>query len=180
MDTTRLFVGIIMLLPLALVMNLVARADTWRGAVSALHLNWEREQRQSVPNSVPFNQRQHQQDRFENLVTSRPVKLVWLHLSLAIAAIAFGLLLAWNLDDLKWVGLWLVLPIGIAALAGSAFAWVLLSDASSKLSAISSTLYGPAPPRVRVKSIQVQEPESPAWPGVVARDIDNSPRKDRD
>lgn len=157
MDLTRLFIGIVMLLPLATLMNLVARADTWRGAVSALHLNWEREQRQSAPSQVPFNQRQRQQDRFEDLVTSQPLRSVWTHLALTVAAIVFGLLLAWNMDDLKWIGLWIVAPLGVAALAGTGFAWLLLSGASSKLSKVSSTLYGPAPPRVKVKSIQLQD-----------------------
>ncbi|MEB4953276.1 hypothetical protein RXO92_29855, partial [Pseudomonas aeruginosa] len=147
----------VMLLPVSLVLGLVARADTWRAAVAALHLNWERQQRQSAPSEVPFNQRQHQQDRFEDLVTSRPASLVWVHLALSVAAIVFGLLMAWDIDDLKWIGLWLVLPFGAVALLGSGFAWFTLNSASGKLGKVSSTLYGPAPPRVKVKNLQVQE-----------------------
>lgn len=159
MDTTRLFIGIVMLLPVAMVMGLITRVDTWRGAVASLHLNWEREQRQSAPNPVPFNQRQRQQDRFEDLVTSRPLRPLWLHLGLTIATIVFGLALALNAGDFKWISLWLVTPIGIAALAGTGFAWILLNGASTRLTQVSSTLYGPAPPRVRVKNIQVTEPD---------------------
>ena len=154
MDITRLFVGIVMLLPLTLAMNLIARADTWRASVITLHLNWERHQRQSGPAEVPFNQRQTQQDRFEAIVTSRPMRLVWVHLTITLAAIVFCLALAWNADDLKWMGLWLVAPLGIAALLGTGYAWLILDGASAKLTQASTSLYGPAPPRVKVSSLR--------------------------
>lgn len=144
MDITRLFVGIVMLLPVA--------------AVMALHLNWEREQRQAVPNGVPLSQRQFEQKQFEVLVSARPVRLVWVHIAISLAAIIFCLFLAWNRGDLRWSGLWLVLPLGLAALGGTAFAWSQMNAAATRLAAISSTLYGPAPPRVKVRSLLVQEP----------------------
>lgn len=159
MDIARLFVGILMVLPLALVPWVVTQTDVWRSAVMALHLTWEREQRQAAPNGVPFNHRQNRQAKFEEMVTSRPVRLLWLQVAITIAAITYGLILAWRMDELGWIGLWLVLPFGLAAIAGSAYSWLLLNGASSKLAAISTTLYGPAPPRVKVKTIQVQESE---------------------
>lgn len=160
MDITRLFVGIVMLFPVAVMVWLLAQADTWRSAVMALHLTWEREQRQSAPNGVPFAQRQHRQAKFEELVTSRPVRLFWLHVAIATSAIAFALILAWQLNDLRWIGLGLVLPFGLAASTGSVFGWLQVKGAENKLAVISSTLYGPAPPRVKVKSLQIQEPET--------------------
>lgn len=160
MDITRLFVGIVMLFPVAMVLNLVARADTWRGAVSALHLNWEREQRQSAPNQVPFTLRQSRQARFEELVTGRPIRVLWVHIVMTVAAIAFGFTLAWRTDDLLWIGLWLVIPFGLVAIVGSALTLWQMNSASDKLAAISTSLYGPAPPRVKVKSIQVQDADS--------------------
>ena len=160
MDITRLFVGIVMLLPVGLAMWLVARAETWRAAVMALYLNWEREQRQAGAACVPLQQRQDEQKRFEVLVTGRPMPILWAHIALALAAIAFCLLFAWRMDDLRWIGLWLVLPFGLAAAAGVGYAWMRLRNGVQRMAAISSTLYGPPPPRVKVRTIQVQEPEA--------------------
>lgn len=159
MDITRLFIGIVMLLPVALVVAVAAQVDTWRAAVMALHLNWEREQRQAGANGVPLPQRQAEQTQFEVLVSGRPIRMVWLHAAITMAATVFALLLAWRLDDLRFSGLWLVLPLAMAAIAGGVYAFMQLRAATTRLGTISSTLYGPPPPRVKVRTIQVQDPE---------------------
>lgn len=159
MDITRLFVGIVMLLPVGLAMWMVAVAEAWRAAVMALHLNWEREQRQAGAAGVPLQQRQDEQARFEVLVTSRPISMLWAHIALATATIAFCLLFAWRMDDFRWIGLWLVLPFGLAAVAGITWAWMRISNGHTRMAGISSTLYGPAPPRVKVRNLQVKTPE---------------------
>ena len=160
MDISRLFIGIVMLLPVAMVVAVVAQVDTWRAAVMALHLNWEREQRQAGTSGVPFPQRQAEQTKFEVLVSSRPIRMVWLHGAITLAAILFALLLAWRLDDVRFSLLWLVVPLGLAAITGGVYAYMQLRAATARLGTISATLYGPPPPRVKVRSIQVQEPES--------------------
>lgn len=160
MDITRLFVGIVMLQPVGSALWLVAHVERWRAAVMALHLSWEREQRQAGAAGVPLQQRQDEQTQFEVLVTSRPMPLLWVHVALAVAAIGFCLWFSWNMDDFRWIALWLVLPIGLAAAAGIAWAWVRVSNGSGRMAVISSTLYGPAPPRVKVRNLHVQEPDA--------------------
>lgn len=157
MDVTRLYIGLVMLLPVVLSIWLAIHAESWRAAVMALHLRWEREQRQAGPGGVPFNVRQDEQRAFEQLVTSRPTNMLWGVITIALAAVVFCLLLAWQLDDLRWNGLWLVLPLGIGSLLILTTAFSQLSAGGGKLAGISASLYGPAPPRVKVRSIQVQE-----------------------
>jgi hypothetical protein len=160
MDINRLFVGIVMLLPVGLVMWLIAHAEAWRAAVMALHLNWEREQRQAGTAGVLLQQRQDEQRQFEVLVTSRPMSMLWVHVALTFAAIAFCLVFAWRMDGFRWIGLWLVLPFGLAAAAGIGYAWMRMRNGVQRMAVISSTLYGPPPPRVKVRTLQVQEPEA--------------------
>lgn len=161
MDNLRLFDGIMLLVIVALATRLVVHADTWRSAVIALHLRWEREQRQADA-GVTLVQRQAAQTEFEQLVANRPLRLLWLHIVLGLAAVGFVLLLAWNQDDLRWVGLWLALPLGLAIAAILGYGWSLMNQADIKLAAVSSTLYGPAPPRVKVRSIQTVDPKDSA------------------
>lgn len=158
MDNFRFFEGITLLVIVALATRLVVHADTWRSAVMALHLRWEREQRQADAD-VTLVQRQAVQARFEQLVTNRPLRLLWLHVTLGLAAVGFVLMLAWNQDDLRWTGLWLALPLGLAIAGVLGYGWSLMNQADTKLAAISSTLYGPAPPRVKVRSIQTVDPK---------------------
>ncbi len=160
MDISRLFIGIVMLFPVALVVAVTTQVESWRAAVMALHLNWEREQRQAGANGVPLAQRQAEQTQFEVLVSGRPVRMVWLHGAMTLAAILYALLLAWRMDDIRFVLLWVVLPLGLAAIAGGVYATLQLRAATTRLGAISATLYGPPPPRVKVRTIQVQEPAS--------------------
>lgn len=147
-----------MIAMVVLTIRLLVHADAWRSAVSALHLRWEREQRQATPNGVTLAQRQAVQTAFERLVANRPYRLMWLHLSLGFGSAVLSLLLAWNQGDLRWIGLWLVLPLGLTIAAILGYGWSLVSQANSKLTTISSSLYGPAPPRVKVRSIQASEP----------------------
>ncbi len=157
MDILRLFIGLILFVPIVLSTRLVVHTDTWRSAVSALQLRWDREQRQASVNGVTLEQRQAVQQKFEQLVTNRPFRLMWLHVGLGLGAVAFALVLAWNQGDLRWTGLWLALPLGLATLSILGFGWALVNQANGKLTAISSSLYGPAPPRVKVRAIQTDE-----------------------
>lgn len=159
MDILRLFTGIMMIALVVLTTRFVMHADAWRSAVSALHLRWEREQRQADTNGVTLAQRQAAQTEFELLVTNRPFRLLWLHLSLGVGSAVLSLLLAWNQGDVRWIGLWLALPLGLTIAAVLGYGWALINQANGKLSAISSTLYGPAPPRVKVRSIQTVDAE---------------------
>lgn len=159
MDNLRLFTGFMMIVMVVLTIRLLVHTDAWRSAVSALHLRWEREQRQAAPNGVTLVQRQGVQAEFEQLVANRPYRLVWLHLVLAISSAGFAVLLAWNLNDLRWIGLWLALPLGLTIAAILGYGWLLINQANRKLTIISSSLYGPAPPRVKVRSIQTVDAE---------------------
>lgn len=159
MDILRLFIGIMMVAMVLLTTRFVVNVDSWRSAVSALHLRWEREQRQAVSEGVTLAQRQTVQREFEQLVTNRPFRLTWLHLSIGVGAVVFALMLAWNQDDLRWTGLWLTLPLGLTLAALLGFGWALINQANEKLTKISSSLYGPAPPRVKVRSIQTVDAE---------------------
>ena len=154
MDISRLFDGLILMVVLALVVQLLVRIDAWQSSVSALHLRWEREQRQAGAGAVTLPQRQAVQAGFEQLVANRPMRMWWVHLTIAVASIAWVTVLAWDVDDVRWVGLWMALPVGgtIAILLG--YGWALVNQANTKLAAISTTLYGPAPPRVKVRAIQ--------------------------
>lgn len=160
MDTLQLFSGILLIVLVAQSVTLVTNADAWRSAVSALHLRWEREQRQAGANGVSLTQRQAVQLQFEHLVANKPIRLMWVHFTLAVAGVGFVLLLAWKQGDLRWVGLWLTLPLGLTIAAILGFCWVLINQSNMKLAVISSTLYGPAPPRVRVRTLQNAEAES--------------------
>lgn len=160
METLRLFAGILLIVMVVLSLRLAMHIDAWRSAVSALHLRWEREQRQAGPGDVTLAQRQAVQSEFEKLVANRPFRLMWVHVALALAAAGYALILAWNRDDLRETGLWLVLPLGLAIMAVLGFAWALVSQANTRLSTISATLYGPAPPRVKVKAIRTAEAET--------------------
>lgn len=160
METLRLFAGILLIAMVVLTIRLAVHADGWRSAVSALHLRWEREQRQAGPNGVTLAQRQAVQAEFESLVANRPFRLMWMHLVLGWTAVGYAMLLAWNRDDLRQTGLWLVLPLGIAILGILGFAWALINQANGKLTIISASLYGPAPPRVKVKAIRTVEAET--------------------
>lgn len=162
METLRLFAGILLIVMVVLSVRLTMHVDAWRSAVSALHLRWEREQRQAGPGDVTLAQRQAAQAEFEALVANRPFRLMWLHFALALAAVVYALILAWNRDDLRETGLWLVMPIGVAILLVLGFSWVLVNQANGKLTGISATLYGPAPPRVKVKAIRTVPPENPS------------------
>ena len=139
--------------------RLVVHIDAWRSAVSGLHLRWEREQRQAAVNGVTLVQRQAVQTEFEQLVANRPFRLMWLHLLLGVGAVVLGMLLAWNQGDLRWTGLWIVLPLGLTIVAILGYGWALINQANIKLAAISSSLYGPAPPRVKVRAIQTLDAE---------------------
>ena len=153
MDISRLFDGFILIFALAIALQLLVRIDSWRSSVSALHLRWEREQRQAG-GGVTLAQRQNVQSQFELLVANRPMRLWWTHIAISLGVIALVLAMAWDLDDLKWVGFWLALPIGVVISAVLGYAWSLVNQANTRLAAISATLYGPAPPRVKVRSIQ--------------------------
>ena len=157
MEILRLFTGIMMIAMVVLTTRLLVHVDAWRSSVSALHLRWEREQRQAAPNGVSLAQRQAVQAKFEDLVANRPYRLVWLHLLLGIGSAVFTLLLAWNEDDLRLIGLWLALPLGLTIAAILGYGWALINQANGKLTVISSSLYGPAPPRVKVRSLQTVE-----------------------
>lgn len=161
MDISRLFDGILILTSLVLATRMVVQVDAWRSAVSALNLRWEREQRQAGANGVSLGQRQRVQTEFEQLVANRPMRMLWLHLVLVLAAVGLALSLAWRADDLRFVGLWLALPVGLVAIAVLGFGWLLVSQANDKLTATSASLYGPPPPRVKVRTIQAAEPETP-------------------
>lgn len=157
MDLSRLFDGLLLLTTVVLGMHLLGRIDSWQAAVAALHLRWEREQRQAGATGVSLHQRQRAQAEFERLVTSLPMRLVWLHLFLTLAAIGLMLALAWRADDLRWAGLWLALPIGGAAILVLGYGYLLVQQANAKLAIISTSLYGPAPPRVKVRSISTSD-----------------------
>lgn len=161
MDILRLFTGMMMIAMVILTIRLVVHADAWRSAVSALHLRWEREQRQAAPNGVTLGQRQAVQTAFEQLVANRPYRMMWMHFSIGIGSAILSLLLAWNQADLWWIGMWLVLPLGLTIAAILGYGWTLVSQANSKLTSISSSLYGPAPPRVKVRSIQATDTTQP-------------------
>lgn len=160
METLRLFAGILLVVMVVLTIRLAVHADSWRSTVSALHLRWEREQRQAGGNGVTLAQRQAVQSEFEHLVANRPFRLMWMHLLLGIAAVVYVLLLAWNQDDLRQAGLWLALPLGLTFVVVLGYAWALVNRSNTKLAAISSTLYGPAPPRVKVRAIQPIEADT--------------------
>lgn len=159
MDISRLFNGILLLTALVLATRMVVQVDEWRSAVSALNLRWEREQRQAGANGVSLSQRQRAQTEFEQLVANRPMRMLWLHLVLVAAAAGLALALAWRVDDLRFVGLWLASPIGLMTIAVLGFGWLLVSQANDKLAATSASLYGPPPPRVKVRTIQAVESE---------------------
>lgn len=161
METLRLFAGIILIAMVVLTTRLVVHIDSWRSSVATLHLRWEREQRQAGANGVTLGQRQAVQAEFEHLVANRPFRQMWLHLGLDLAAVLYALLLAWNQDDLRQTGLWLALPLGLAIAALLGFGWSLIHQANGKLTAISASLYGPAPPRVKVRAIQTIDPGAP-------------------
>lgn len=154
METINIFAGIILIALVVLSARFTVHADAWRSSVQALHLRWEREQRQAGPNGVTLAQRQSAQAEFELLVANRPFRMLWLHFALGVAAVVYALVLAWNRDDLRDTGLWLVLPVGVTIIAVLGYAWLLVNQANSKLAIISSTLYGPAPPRVKVRDIK--------------------------
>lgn len=160
METLRLFVGLTLIAMVVLSTRLTMHADAWRSSVQALHLRWEREQRQAGSNEVTLTQRQSAQAEFELLVANRPFRMLWLQFTLGLAVVGYTLLLAWSRDDLRETGLWLVLPIGVALVAVLGYAWLLINQANSKLAVISSTLYGPAPPRVKVRNIRATTVES--------------------
>lgn len=160
MNTHQLFAGIVLLAVVLLTMRLTMHIDAWRSAVSALSLRWEREQRQAAGAEVPLAQRQAVQTEFEHLVANRPSRVFGLHAVVGLASVGFVLAMAWNLDDLRWTGLWLVLPMGITGAAILGYGSMLLSHTNAKLAAISTTLYGPAPPRVKVRAIQSVESEN--------------------
>lgn len=159
MEILRLFTGIMMIAMVVLAVRLVVHVDAWRSAVSAVHLRWEREQRQAAPNGVSLAQRQAVQTEFEQLVANRPYRLIWMHLLLGLGSALFTLVLAWDQDDLRLIGLWLALPLGLTIAAVLGYGWLLINQANSKLAAISSSLYGPAPPRVKVRSLQASDPD---------------------
>lgn len=160
MEILRLFAGILLVAIVVLCTRFAVLADAWRSAVFALHLRWEREQRQAGANGVTLAQRQLVQTEFEQHVANRPTRLLWIHLVLGIAAVGYALLLAWSQDDLRQTGLWLALPLGLIAAAMLGFAWTLINQANVKLTTTSSSLYGPAPPRVKVRAIQNLESDT--------------------
>lgn len=156
MNEVSLLIGIMLIVWLATTSQLVWRLFAWNSAVSALQLRWDREQRQAAGN-VPITQRQDEQARFEELVSSRPAVMVWVHLVLTIGLIALALVLAWDTDNLRWNGLWLVAPLGVGQLILLLVGWMQMHAGASRLSIISTTLYGPAPPRVKVKKVKIED-----------------------
>lgn len=156
-DISRLFEGLLLLTIVVLSVQLLGRIDGWHAAVAALQLRWEREQRQAAATGVSLQQRQDAQAEFERLVTSLPMRLVWMHVILTLGAVGLASALAWRFDDLNWAGLWLALPIGGAAMLILGYGYLLVSQANAKLATISTSLYGPAPPRVKVRSIQASD-----------------------
>lgn len=156
MELTDLYVGILLTAWLLVTGSLVLRTHTWAGAVQALRLRWDREQRQA--GGAPALQvRQQEQAHFEELVSAKPSFPVWLHLVLTVALIAYALMLAWDIDKLRYIGLRMVAPLGGACVALMILAWSAMKSGIDRLAVISSTLYGPAPPRVKVRDVRVVE-----------------------
>lgn len=160
MDISRLFEGLLLLSMVMLGVQLLGRIDGWHAAVAALHLRWEREQRQAGATGVSLHQRQRAQAEFERLVTSLPMRLIWLHVILSLGAVGLVMALAWRSDDVAWSGFWLAIPIGGVILLILGYGYLLISQANAKLATISTSLYGPAPPRVKVRSIQTGDSPS--------------------
>lgn len=156
-DVSRLSILILMVLPLWLAVSLSMRIQDWRSAIAALHLRWEREQRQAGSAEVTLVQRQSAQMRFEELVSNRPMTRLWTTLIVIVAIICFAVVLAWELDDLEWSSMWLIAPPGVLAASVMTWCWLVIRSGQQQLAAISMTLYGPPPPRVKVRKIQVSE-----------------------
>lgn len=154
-DVTRLSILILMLVPLVLAVSLTVRIQDWRSAIAALHLRWEREQRQAGSAEVTLAQRQSAQMRFEELVSNRPMTRLWTNLIVIVGIIGFALVLTWEVDDLEWSSIWLIAPPGILTAAVMSWCWIVIRSGQQQLAAVSLTLYGPPPPRVKVRNIQV-------------------------
>lgn len=157
MDLTRLSILLIMFTPMLLAVVVLFRVLDWRGAVRALHLRWEREQRQAGATGISLPQRQQVQATFEELVSSRPMIPIWIALTTLLGCGAFAVALAWNRDDLRWSGLWLVAPVVVFAASLTFYGWMLVRAGHQQLTSVSSSLYGPPPPRVKIRNIQVDE-----------------------
>lgn len=156
-EITGLFIGILLSGWLVTSLGFAWRLHDWAGQVRALGLRWDREQRQA--SGAPTLQvRQQEQAHFEELVTLKPAALVWMHVILTLAVIAFALVLAWDADRFQEIGIRLIAPLGLACVAVSVMGWNWLHSGVARLAVISSTLYGPAPPRVKVRDVRVVEP----------------------
>ncbi|MCA9834851.1 MAG: hypothetical protein KC435_12945 [Thermomicrobiales bacterium] len=154
MDLTRLSILLIMMLPLVVAIVGLVRVMEWRAAAQALHLRWEREQRQAGVAGITMGQRQTVQTRFEELVSTRNLAVISMMLTITLLCTIFAGFLAWELDDLEWSGLWLLVPFGIVALGMIVSAWWVHRSGTQQLAITSTSLYGPPPPRVKVRNIQ--------------------------
>lgn len=156
-DLTRISILLIMMLPLVVAIVGLMRVLEWRAAAQALHLRWEREQRQAGVAGITMSQRQLVQARFEELVSTRNLAVISLTLTIIVLCTIFAGFLAWELDDLEWTGLWLMAPFGIVALGMVVSAWWVHRSGTQQLAITSTSLYGPPPPRVKVRNIQPNE-----------------------
>lgn len=155
MNVTRISILLMLLLPVMVALGAVVQTLRWRAAVEALHLRWEREQRQSAVVGMSLGQRQLVQTRFEELVSARAGTLIAVNVALTVVLAGIALAAAWEFDDLAWSGLWLVAPFGVVAVALHLFALFLLRGGHQQLAVTSTSLYGPPPPRVKLRNIQV-------------------------
>ncbi len=153
MDTTRLYLGLLMVIPVIATYAVLLTVHTWRGQVQALHLRWDREQRQAAPAGVTLSQRQDVQARFETLVSAKPLTNVWYGGVLFVLLVALVLALAWELDALNWTALWLVAPLAAISLVALVVAWLVVRGGAAQLARVSASLYGPPPPRVKVRDL---------------------------
>lgn len=142
---------------LAISVALAWRLDAWRASVDAMHLRWERQQRQAALGAVPLAQRQKEQAAFEQRVAERPLTMIAIQIAFTVIIGAIVIGISWRLDELDWILRWLVAPLLGTSVLATLLAWLAVRGSTAKLANISSSLYGPAPPRVKVKTIQTQD-----------------------
>lgn len=154
MDDVRVLVSVYLALATLLATAWFRMLETWFGSVESLRLRWEREQRQAAPTPIPLTNRQAVQAEFESVVSRRPTRSGWVVLLAVLVLFGFGVAASWGANDREWMALYIFAPMVLVWLIVLVAAFVMMRRGQAKMAAVSTTLYGPAPPRVKVRDIR--------------------------